>query len=59
MIQKFVDQPEYSMRTDEGVISGYITLSCFMLKDASSALYARFSPVKIAGTEAYWAALRK
>lgn len=59
LIQEFVGQPEYSMRTDEGIISGYITLSCFMLKDTSSALYARFSPAKIAGTEAYWAALKK
>lgn len=55
MIQKFVRQPHFTMKTDEGVIDGCYTLSCFMLGTKPSAVYARFSPEEIAGTEAYWA----
>ena len=53
--QKYVEQPIFHMKTDEGQIPGYLTLSCFMLGKEPSAFYARFSPDAIAGTEAYWA----
>lgn len=55
LYQEFVDQ--YSINnvdTDSGILSGYITLSCFMLGKQSSSVYCRFSEDKIAGTEAYW-----
>lgn len=47
-------QPAWSLRTDEGLLNGYLTLSCFMLGEKASAVYSRFSPEAIAGTEAYW-----
>ena len=53
-VQKFVAQPAWSLRTDEGLLNGYLTLSCFMLGERASAVYSRFSPEAIAGTEAYW-----
>ena len=52
--QEFVSQKKIRVNTDEGKIEGYQTLSCFMLGNKPSALYARFSPNAIAGTEAYW-----
>ena len=55
LVQKFVAQPSSSLRTDEGLLKGYLTLSCFMLGERASAVYSRFSPEEIAGTEAYWA----
>ena len=55
LVQRFVEQPSCNLRTDEGVLKGYLTLSCFMLGDKASAIYSRFSPEEIAGTEAYWA----
>jgi len=54
MYQLFVDQQPYKADTDSGWLTGYKTLSCFMLGKNPSALYARFSPDQIAGTEAYW-----
>ncbi|WP_218587664.1 glutathionylspermidine synthase family protein [Selenomonas ruminantium] len=54
MYQLFVDQQECEADTDSGRLTGYQTLSCFMLGKTPSALYARFSPEQIAGTEAYW-----
>lgn len=54
VFQEFVHQPSMRFLTDEGNIKGYVTISCFMLGDKPSALYARFSPEQIAGTEAYW-----
>ena len=54
MYQQFVDQPETEVKTDEGLLTGYRTLSCFMHGEKPGALYARFSPEQIAGTEAYW-----
>ena len=54
MYQLFVDQQECKADTDSGRLKGYQTLSCFMLGKTPSALYARFSPEQIAGTEAYW-----
>ena len=54
MYQRFVDQPETEVKTDEGLLTGYRTLSCFMHGEKPGALYARFSPEQIAGTEAYW-----
>lgn len=54
MYQRFVDQPETEVKTDEGLLTGYRTLSCFMHGEKPGALYARFSPDQIAGTEAYW-----
>lgn len=53
--QEYVEQPIFHMKTDEGQIPGYLTLSCFLLGKEPSAFYARFSPDAIAGTEAYWA----
>lgn len=52
--QKFVHQPARFVRTDAGAQKGYVTMSCFMLASDASALYARFSPEEVAGTEAYW-----
>ncbi|MCR5758478.1 MAG: glutathionylspermidine synthase family protein [Selenomonas sp.] len=54
MYQLFVEQPSCKADTDSGLLTGYKTLSCFMLGKTPSALYARFSPDQIAGTEAYW-----
>lgn len=54
MYQLFVEQQECEADTDSGRLKGYQTLSCFMLGKVPSALYARFSPEQIAGTEAYW-----
>lgn len=52
--QKYVDQSEIKAYTDEGFLSGYQTVSCFMLGNKPSAIYSRFSPYEIAATEAYW-----
>ena len=57
MIQKYVEQPQRILETDEGRIEGYYTFSCFMQGYKPAAVYARFSPECIAGTEAYWAPL--
>lgn len=54
LVQRFVPQEKIVTKTDVGIEEGYITLSCFMLGDTPSAIYARFSPDDIAGTEAYW-----
>lgn len=54
LVQEFVHQPKISAVTDEGRLSGYLTLSTFMLGNRSSAVYGRFSADEIAGTEAYW-----
>ncbi len=54
LVQRFVPQQKVVTKTDVGILEGYITLSCFMLGDSPSAIYARFSEEKIAGTEAYW-----
>ncbi len=54
MWQKFVDQAQIKVKTDEGTLDGYQTVSCFMLGNKPSALYSRFSPYAIAATEAYW-----
>lgn len=54
MYQLFVEQKKCTAATDSGTMTGYKTLSCFMLGKNPSALYARFSPDQIAGTEAYW-----
>ena len=54
LYQRFVEQQSYEADTDSGRQAGYKTLSCFMLGKNPSALYARFSPDQIAGTEAYW-----
>lgn len=42
----------------EGYLSGYQTVSCFMLGNKPSAVYSRFSPYEIAATEAYWLPMR-
>ena len=54
MWQKYVEQAPIKIHTDEGRLEGYQTVSCFMLGNNASALYARFSPYEIAATEAYW-----
>ena len=54
LVQRYVPQQKIVTKTDVGILEGYITLSCFMLGDKPSALYARFSEDKIAGNEAYW-----
>lgn len=54
VFQQFVQQPAMRTLTDEGRLEGYATMSCFMLGNEPSALYARFSPCEVAGTEAYW-----
>lgn len=55
--QQFVHQPMYQADTDSGKQNGCLTLSCFMLEREPSALYCRFSPEEIAGTEAYFTPL--
>ncbi len=52
--QRYIEQPDIQANTDEGYLKGFRTLSCFMLGNSPSAIYARFSPEPIAGTEAYW-----
>ena len=54
MYQDFITQPRFVHTVDSGTIEGCLTLSCFMLLDAPSAVGARFSPAEIAGTEAYF-----
>ena len=54
MYQDFIRQPRFTHTVDSGTIEGCLTLSCFMLFDAPSAVGARFSPSEIAGTEAYF-----
>ena len=57
MYQEFVRTPEFEILTDSGRHDGFITLSCFMLGAAPSAVYCRFSQNKIIGTEAYFVPL--
>lgn len=57
MYQEFVRQAETRILTDDGDSKGYMTFSCFMLKDKPSALYSRFSTDEIAGREAFWTPL--
>ena len=57
MYQKFLETPEFEVLTDSGRLKGYITLSCFVLGGAPSAVYCRFSQKKIIGTEAYFVPL--
>ncbi|MGN0953518.1 glutathionylspermidine synthase family protein [Dialister sp.] len=54
LIQQYIPQQKIVTKTDVGIMEGYVTLSCFMLGDRPSAVYARFSDEKIAGNEAYW-----
>lgn len=54
LCQKYVEQKEIKAITDEGYLTGFQTISCFMLANKPSALYSRFSPYEIAATEAYW-----
>ena len=54
LYQEFVSQKQLSATTDEGVLMGFVTVSTFMLGKEPSAVYCRFSPEEIAGTEAYW-----
>ena len=54
LVQRCVPQQKIITKTDVGIMEGYVTLSCFMLGDTPSALYARFSDERIAGNEAYW-----
>ena len=54
VFQQFANQPTERILTDEGRLEGYVTYSCFILGELPSALYARFSPEEVAGTEAYW-----
>ena len=56
--QEFIDQDVFETKTDDPEMKeGYFTISCFMLGATPDALYARVSPEKIAGTEAYWSPL--
>lgn len=57
MVQEFIQQKRGSVLADDGQLEGYLTLSCFMLMNEPSALYARFSEHPVAGTEAYWVPL--
>lgn len=54
LYQQFVRQMQTKAETSSGTYDGYLTISCFMLGDAPSAVYCRFSPEQVAGTEAYW-----
>ena len=54
LYQEYIDQPIFIEDTDSGLKEGYITLSCFMLGNNSSAVYGRFSEDKICSTDAYW-----
>ena len=54
LVQRYIDQQSIVTKTDVGILQGYVTLSCFMLGDKPSAIYARFSEEEIAGNEAYW-----
>ncbi len=49
--------PVFEVSTDSWRRSGFITLSCFVLGGAPSAVYCRFSQNKIIGTEAYFVPL--
>lgn len=55
LYQEFIKSDSISLRTDGGLMTGYLTLSCFMLGNEPSAVYSRFSEDVIAGTEAFWA----
>ena len=57
MYQDFIRQPRFVHTVDSGTIEGCLTLSCFMLFGAPSAVGCRFSPEEIAGTEAYFVPL--
>ena len=54
LVQRCIPQQKIISKTDVGIMEGYVTMSCFMLGDTPSALYARFSDERIAGNEAYW-----
>ena len=54
LYQEYINQPIFIEDTDSGLKEGYITLSCFMLGNNSSAVYGRFSEDKICSTDAYW-----
>lgn len=57
MYQDFIQQKVFRHRVDSGTKNGYLTLSCCMLGGKPSAVGCRFSPEKIAGTEAYFVPL--
>ena len=57
MYQDFIQQKVFRHRVDSGTKDGYLTLSCCMLGGKASAVGCRFSPEKIAGTEAYFVPL--
>lgn len=57
MYQDFIQQKIFRHRVDSGTKDGYLTLSCCMLGGKPSAVGCRFSPEKIAGTEAYFVPL--
>lgn len=57
MYQDFIQQKVFRHRVDSGTKDGYLTLSCCMLGGKPSAVGCRFSPEKIAGTEAYFVPL--
>nr|WP_251425133.1 glutathionylspermidine synthase family protein [Veillonella agrestimuris] len=57
MYQDFIEQKKFIHTVDSGTKEGYLTMSCFMLGDKTSAVGCRFSPEKIAGTEAYFVPL--
>ena len=54
MYQDFIEQKVYQHEVTSGLCEGYLTISCSMLGKKPSAIYTRFSPDKIAATEAYW-----
>ena len=55
LYQYFVEQPTFIAETDYAENDpGYLTLSCFMLGDKSSAVYSRFSYEQVSGMEAFW-----
>ena len=57
MYQQFIRTPKFEVPVDSGWLSGFITVSCFMLGAQPSAVYCRFSLNKIIGTEAYYVPL--
>ncbi len=57
MYQQFIRTPRFEVPVDSGWLSGFITVSCFMLGAQPSAVYCRFSLNKIIGTEAYYVPL--
>lgn len=47
LVQQYIPQQKIVTKTDVGILEGYVTLSCFMLGDRPSAIYARFSEEKL------------